>query len=274
MKTKFKHSKKHNTSFLYEVLILELAKSVVSKNKELRIKILETLKKYFDKSTILGRELSIYKSILNTKNVDVIIAEKILNESKKEYGFLVKDAITTQQNKLYFEIKKFISPQQIFSNFIPNYRNLASVSQIFNRDVSVKTRVLLENDIIGNMTSQMLQERKLQPIDNLVLNSFVKKFNEKYVGLFSEQKTLLSKFVTSFSDNGLELKIFLNEEIRRLKEEIKKALIQKEFVDDSIMLENGKKVLGMLESFSTMPINEQMIQKLIKIQNLGREINN
>jgi len=270
---RYKHNKKRNTAFLYEVLILELAKSVVAKNKELRSKLLETIKKYFNKDNPLGKELKLYKSILSTKSVDNLIAEKILLEAKREHIQLDREEIVGEQNKLYFDIKKFMTPQQIFSNFIPNYKDLASISQIFNKDVSIKTRVLLENDLINKMASNILTENKMQPIDNLVLTSFIKKFNEKYQNLHEEQRILLNKFVTSFSDNGLELKAYLNEEIGRLRVEINKSLSLKEFVDDTIMFSNGKKVLEILNGFKTTPINEQLINQVIKIQNLVREIN-
>ena len=36
----------------------------------------------------------------------------------------------------------------IFSNFVPDYKSLASVSQMFNQNTSVKAKVLLENEII------------------------------------------------------------------------------------------------------------------------------
>ena len=50
----------------------------------------------------------------------------------------------------------------------------------------------------------------LKPLDNLTYKTFVQKFNEKYgASLLEEQKNLLKKYITSFEDDGLELKIFL-----------------------------------------------------------------
>ena len=63
-----------------------------------------------------------------------------------------------------------------------------------------------------------------------------------------------------------------NEEIGRLKIELKKSLVLKEIADDTMMLERTKEVVQLLESFSKEPINEQMINHVIKIQSLIREI--
>ena len=60
--------------------------------------------------------------------------------------------------------------------------------------------------------------QEMQPVDNLVYNVFVKKFNEKYGDLLEEQKDLLYKYIFSFADDGFGLKISINEEISRMKE--------------------------------------------------------
>ena len=59
------------------------------------------------------------------------------------------------------------------------------------------------------------------PIDN-IYKSFVKRFNQEYSDkLLPSQKELLNKFVTSFHNNGLELKNYLNEEVGRLRKSCK-----------------------------------------------------
>ena len=267
---KFRHNKKKNSAFIYEVLVLECYKAVLSKNKQLRHSILETIKTFFSSSTQLGKELNIYKAIMNTKNVDELSAEKIIQEAKREYKLLDEMKLLNEKNKLLFRIKKLLPGA--FTNFVPNYKDLASISQIFNKNVIINTRVMLENEILKKMTSNVLKENKMVPIDSIVLNSFVKKFNGQYSSIHTEQKNLLNKWITSFADNGLELKTFLNEEIGRLKTELKKSLVLKEIADDTMMLERTKEVVQLLESFSKEPINEQMINHVIKIQSLIREI--
>ena len=124
------------------------------------------------------------------------------------------------------------------------------------------------------MSQQPLREEKMVPIDNLVLNTFIKKFNEKYNDiLFEEQKKVLNKFISSFSDNGIGLKLFLNDEVGRLKEEVKESLQKEEFVTDFEMTESAKKVLNKLNQYKEQNIDKEMIGEILKIQQLVREIN-
>ena len=51
----------------------------------------------------------------------------------------------------------------------------------------------------------------MKHIDNLTYKTFVGKFNDTYKNSLKEnQKSLLTNYITSFSDNGLGLKSFIN----------------------------------------------------------------
>ena len=114
----------------------------------------------------------------------------------------------------------------------------------------------------------------MKPIDSLTYKTFVSKFNEKYSGTLSEQqKALLSKYISSFSDNGLDLKIYLNEEIGRLKEKVESSLNTREVSEDAVMKQNTERVLSELKAYSKKEIDTNMIQSLLKIQDLVLELN-
>ena len=124
------------------------------------------------------------------------------------------------------------------------------------------------------MTSiDKLNENVLQPIDNIVYKTFVSKFNEKYSGsLISEQKELLNKYIVSFVDNGIDLKLFMNEEINRLKNELNNSFTNENISSDVEMIEKTKNVLNLLESFKEKQIDDKMLMKVLKIQDLVKEI--
>jgi hypothetical protein len=247
---KFKHNKKRNSAFLYEVLIQELTKSVLSKNREMQSKITLLIKEYFSRDSMMYRELKLYHAIVHTKDTSILTAE---------------------QNKLSRRIRKFVT-DEAFSNFVPNYKDLASIAQIFNNKISVRSKVLLENELLDKMSSNKNDE-KMTPINNLVYKSFAKRFNEEYGSkLLAEQKVLLNKFITSFHNNGLELKTYLNEEVGRLKRELGKSFLKEEFISDSQMLSNAKKVMKILESCKDRKPDKEMVEEIIKIQGLVQEI--
>jgi len=145
---------------------------------------------------------------------------------------------------------------------------------MFNGTTNIKNSVILENEIIDYMSKGALKESKeLKPIDNLVLNTFVGNFNEKYSkGLLGEQRELLNYYITSFVDNGINLKMFLNEEIGRLKEELEKSLELKEITTDPDMSSNIQEVVTNLNSLAQTRINEDMIRQILKVQGLVKEI--
>ena len=265
--TKFKHNKKRNSAFLYETLIQELTKCVLSKDAAKQKSITDLIKESFSANTEMYKELKLYHAITHTKNVQPKIAEKILSEVKVRHSNINKKQLISEQNKLTRHIRKSLS-NEVFVNFIPNYKDLASIAQIFNNRVSVKSKVLLENELIEKMAS-IGQERKMVPVDNLVYKSFVSKFNQKYGDtLFEEQKILLNKFITSFNNNGLELKSHLNEEIGRLKKELQNSLKTDEFIADQEMSQGVKKVIDILEHYKSQPPNKEMVEEIIKIQAL------
>ena len=110
-------------------------------------------------------------------------------------------------------------------------------------------------------------------ISNLTYKTFTKKFNEAYSdSLHKEQKELLSKYVLSFVDNGLELKVYLNEELERLKKEVKESQELEEVKEDENMIQNTEKVLDLIDSFSKEQLDEAQIRKVLKIQELVREV--
>ena len=177
---KQKHNKKRNTAFIYESLIKEITKSIIQKNDKNKIKTLKILKKYFSPNSVLKKELEIYQSLYENCSLDKDACEKILREAKFQHRFLNPEVVFNQQTKLINEINKQLS-SEVYNNFIPNYKTLASISQIFSGKLNPKSSILLEKELLNYMSNNnKINESNLKPIDNLVLKSFIGKFNEKY----------------------------------------------------------------------------------------------
>jgi hypothetical protein len=268
---KFKHNKKRNSAFIYEALIQELTRAVLDKNIQKQHEIKAIIKESFNRNTESYKELKLYKAITETNGISGQVAERVLNEVKLRHQNIDKDKLLQEQNVILKKIKKNFE-NDVFSNFVPNYKNLASISQIFSQNITVKSKVLLEKNIVDTMTVDNQKETELKPIDNLVFKSFTKRFNEEYGDkLLQEQKELLTRYITSFDNNGIELKVYLEEEIGRLKEAVKKSFDTEEIQQDQTMQTNANKVLEMLESYKARKPDQQMIQEISKIQSLVRE---
>ena len=274
---KLRHNKKRNTAFLYEALIREMTKAVVSKDNTTKQTIVHMLKEFFSPQSILSKELVLYKTLSETEDLDPVTAEKLVYQVREAHSSLSKKDIYSAQSHLIKRINTQLSTG-VYNNFVPNYKSIATLSQLFgsNEDVhDIKRGVILEQQIITSLTNKNNSsiESELKPIDNLVFTTFVSKFNDTYSeGLLREQKELLNRYILSFTDNGIDVKIYLNEEISRLQNALVSALGTKEISSDDNMKESVTSVLTMIEEFKTSPVDKELVEKVLKIQNVVHEI--
>jgi hypothetical protein len=152
---------------------------------------------------------------------------------------------------------------------------LATIEQILSFKTSPKNKIMLENQIMDTLVIVKEEKSDMPTIDNLTYRQSVKLFNEKYESqLLKEQKNLLTFYVTSFSDNGLQLKMYLNEEIGRLKEKLIEAREVPCIVEDKDMLAKTNKIIEKLEGFAKQTISENVLLTVLKTQSLVQEIYN
>jgi hypothetical protein len=269
---KTRHNKKRNTAFVYEALVREITAAILKQDNTRRKKIVEIIKKHFAEGSILRQDLQCHQSLYETKGAEKTISEKILREARLAHRVLDPHGLFVAQSDLIKDINTELEPS-VFNAFVPNYKTLASISQMFSLKTSPKDQVLLENEIITSMTTSKESTPAVEEVDDLVVKTFISKFNDKYDNrLFEEQKELLSHYISSFADNALQLKVFLNEEISRLKEKLDEASGASEIKDDVEMMEKTTKVISKLDSFARESINENVLLTILKTQSLVREI--
>lgn len=270
------HNKKRNTAFLFQVLTKEIAKrSYENKNKQ---KVIKVLKEYFKKGTELQKDLKCYMDILDTHGVSSRQADKVLEEVLWYRASRVDEKkLFNEQTKLLSEMHNNIS-SEIFDHFVPSFREMASIYQIFNnKSAEGRDKVVLEESVVAFMTrpKKKLQENKVEPLDEIEYNAYVQRFNDFYgQSLHEEQKTLLENYIFSDIDGGATLKMFLNDELKRLKRRVIESLDMKEVAEDESMVEKTQEVLDFLEEMKTQELDVKMLQDILKIQNLVREYDN
>ena len=93
--------------------------------------------------------------------MNVHSAEKLIQEVKKDHKKLDTKKIFNEQSAVIGKINKSLS-NKVYSNFVPNYKNLATLAQLFGDDVAAKSRVLLEEYVLKRLTSssRILKEEK------------------------------------------------------------------------------------------------------------------
>ena len=214
-----KHNKKRNTAFLYEALVRELTKASLRSDEDTKSRISFIFKEHFGPKSVLSRELGLYRAIVGTNGVDKDTAERILSEVKRVYHSLSSEEIYDEQSEVIGKINKDLS-KRVFNNFVPNYKSLASIYQMFNS----KT-----------------------------------------------QKALLSRYVVLSPETSSEFKIYISEEIERLKRVVTSMQNKKEIILDESLSEKNKQVMSILEGFAGQAISDDMVKKILKIQSLASE---
>jgi hypothetical protein len=273
---KFKHNKKRNTAFLFETLIKEMAKSVVANDSERQTKIAKIIKRHFTKRGVLYKDLQSYKVLMELKEAETGFAQRILSEVRRE-----RDRLNTQNQNIFSEQSRLIKKinvelgQEVYSNFVPNYKTMATIGQLFADNVSPNEKVILEDKLLTEMTKaeEKTEKEILEHIDSIAYKTFTNKFNKAYAGkLHEEQQHIVSKYIYSVSDNGISLKTYLNEEVGRLRDKVKASLDVKEVSSDPEMIRKTEQVLEFLDSLTETKLDETAIKKIMQIQGLVREV--
>jgi hypothetical protein len=271
---KLKHNKKRNTAFLFETLVRELTRAAIRKDTATKAAVTTILKEHFGSGTLLHKELDLYRSLCESSTLAEPSAQRLLKEVKEEHKKLDKKSIFMEQGAVIKRMNRELS-KEIFNTFVPNYKNLATVYQIFNGEMSPAKRVLLEDAVLGAIIkkNQKGHEDFVAQVDNLVIKNFIKKFNQKYYGALSEsQSRLMQNYILSFTDNAAGLKAFLNEEIGRLREVLRVSLKTSEVKEDVDMVEKTNKVLEVLDGFKQNRLTRDSLSQILKIQNLAAEL--
>lgn len=264
---KMKHNKRKNTGFLFEVLVSELSKAVMEGKKHTGKVLVDVMKRYFGPKTVMGQDLQLYKGIYDTDGIPKPVAERILRESKESRLFLDRERLEKEQAEFcYFLEEAFGS--DIMNSFIPNYRCLASIYQVFGvSSGNPKTQAILESALVEYMSAERGKEtsaKDVEPIDGLLLSVMGKKAQEKYASFLPEQKQLMRDYA-GFLDGDPDSVLRLNEAIKRLR-----GVLEAFKTDDQYLQEGNEAALRFLTQLASRPITDQDVPALLRLQEIAK----
>jgi hypothetical protein len=267
---KVKHNKKRNTAFLFEALVREITKSVVKSDKRRTAAAKKILSEHFRKGNTLHEEVDCYKSIAGRQGLESDTARRILELAKETYDKLDTQEIFKEQSQVIKKINTTLD-KSVYDNFVPNYKSFATIAQIFGDKSPIKGRVLMEQAIVKELSSEPNDEAPMKPVDSLVVTSFTKRFNTQYSGMLEEQRELLGKYIVSFGQNEIDFRIHVGTELRRIKEAIEASLEMEEIKQDQEMVSSTQSVLKEVSQMNISDISEEDILKILKLQKLVSE---
>ena len=82
---------------------------------------------------------------------------------------------------------------------------------------------------------------------------------------------MLSKYITSFTDGGIDFKIYLNEEVARLRTQVQLMSEREDITQDEIANGKMQKIMETMDSFNSKVVDKIMIEQVLKIQKLVKE---
>ena len=268
---KNKHNKKRNTAFVFEALSREATVAIIKGDHAKKEKVVSIVRKHFTGDSLLKKDLECYRSLYENQNIDETTGKKIVEAAMAAKRLIDPDGLFKQQTEVINDINKDLSPAT-FNNFVPNYKSLATIAKMFNTN-SPKQKVMLESKIVEGMIGGTDTET-LEPMDSLTFRTFTKKFNAKYSdSLLQEQRELLNHYISSFSHDDLETKIYLNRELGRLKQSLSEAINTEEIANDPEMIRKTNAVRERLENLSKeTSLNESTLLTIMRTQELVKEI--
>ncbi len=256
---KVRHNKIKNTGIIFELLTRRLTSDIINGAENSPAQRL--IEKYFRNTTELGKEYVLYQALVKQRFDTKEKAEDFLNEVIDAHKKLKVNEIKRSKYSLLKEIGDEFELDDFFRPKIENYKLFASIYKMFqskslNESVNPEDIVNSKFTIIDNILGKT-QSIEAQPED-VMINEYVEqdedlrlltykilveKFNEKYSGLDTQQKTLIKEYINNISSAN-SLTSYIKTEIpviqKQLTERVKK-------IDDRVMKIKIGEVVNQLE---------------------------
>lgn len=276
-----KHSKYRNPAILFELLIRQTTSDLVQ-NKD--SKAVSILKKYYT-NTELGKEYSLYNSIIATKKLSESKADLLISTILEQYESLDKEKIDRLKFNLIKEIKKNYNLDDFFKAKIDNYKLYASIytvlesyknpksniEQVFTNKISILEHITKEK-ITDKSSPKSIIEDLMNEDKEIRLLSYkilVEKFNDKYRNLTEKQKDILKNYINCISDTT-NLRSYLNEKIKEIKKDL---LEQIETIEDKVVKIKIEEVFKFLKPIKeNKAIKDETISGILQFLDLVEEL--
>lgn len=218
MSNKLKHNKKRNVGIIYELLVRNMTRELVSENLNNVEKIKRLIEKHFNKKTELYKEYKIFMALsedIASANKEKV-AKEIITESKKMITKINSKKLEREKSSLIRDIN-YTFGKKFYFEHVPNYVQLATIQIAMNEwkkeTFDIKKNVLMEEKIINNLVNKK-QKETYETIkenvnnsnsDKIVMNIMTKKINEKYKNMNLDQKNLIKDYAFFFEANQYKL---------------------------------------------------------------------
>ncbi len=283
------HRKHKNTGILFELLVRQVTVDTFTGEDDSPA--LRLVREYFKQSTELGKELMLYRTLLECTNLSETRADRAIELVIKQRKKLNNHRLNEMKYHLVREIKELYPLKDFLSAKIPNYKVYASIYKLFMSETSpqkieirdvgdlAKSRFTLMEHMTASPKEQKretaLEELFRSQTEDLRLLTYkilVDKFNEKYgEGLNENQKELIRKYINNVSNTN-SLREHINDEVPKVKDALESRIHR---VDDKVTKIKLKEVVAQLDGITSgRVVKDSQVTALMIAYQMIREIDN
>lgn len=240
------HSKYKNTGILFELLTRQVTADTLNGRKNSPA--LNIIREFFLSSAELGKELQLYKALLEASRLSEVKALKFIEIVLEQRQKLSTRRLNEQKYHLVKAIKNAYPLKEFLQSKIPNYTAYASVYKLFLAeagsvvpstvaDITKSRFTIVEHMTVTSETKEknrtLVESFKAEQEDLRLLTYriLVDNFNEKYKDVDANQRTLLREYINNVSNTN-SLREYINSEVPRVKKEIKSRIRD---IDDKVI---------------------------------------
>lgn len=206
-----KHNKKRNVGLVYEFLTRKIGESILSGNDSELSKTKTIIKKHFNKSTTLYKELKLFRAVHEAKLSSPTAAYSLLEKVKEVCQLQSQSRLDLEKTSLIKDINEVLG-EGIFNTQISEYKRFASIQQLLNAYRQDQTQLfesineltILEEKVVSEILANKIETNEIvenviqmteTDVDKLVVNLMTEKVNKKFSELNEEQKSIITMFV-------------------------------------------------------------------------------
>lgn len=273
---KIKHVKYKNTGIIFELLCKQVTSDILTNSKKLS---LDIIKKYFKPGTELNKELTCYRSLIESRNISPTAASKLIDIVLGQRYQINEKKLNKEKYNLIGEIKSNYTIENFFESRIPEYKLYASLYKMFEYKSSENPLehvscygVVLEH-IEKKPTSKQAPKTNIDiwneqtdDVKEIASSMIIKRFNQKYAKALNEnQKQLINKFVSENTELQ-SFRDFIYTEVSNIQERLGK--IQKKCGDKALKIKLNEVVSLSQTILTSKHIKDEHISSMLKYYEL------
>ena len=284
LNNKIAHNKKRNIGLIYEFFSRYIAKAILEsrQNDVEKAKIL--IRKHFNKSTDLYRELRLFKTLYETRVTNRDAAVHLVNRVRDVVKNQSQARLDLEKTGLIHEINQTLTGQDFFNQNITDYKLFGTIQILLNSWRNPETL----NENIGTVTQfeEILFEHLMSPkktqiaesntetdkdVNKLVVDIMADKVNKKFDNLNEDQKKIVSLYVLQEESEPArkELELILE----GLRDSVKSIIARNK--NEGIVIAKLDEVNEMLDNdYKDIKLNDEVVTFYLGISKLEKELLN